>query len=410
MHRRGTSRSILAAVGAFAALSSAAPAAVAADDPGARLSAGTQIASGVEYRSFTFPASHGDVTGHLVTVDLSDPHVTTDLLHPGAVGASAPVTRMADTGGAIAAVNGDFFNITESQHPGVQATNAPVGPEIAGGHELKGAVPNAQRFGPALPPGTSTRDVIGVGMDRRARLDTLQLKGTVLTPAGSLPLAGLNQYALPVGGIGAFTSDWGTTSRVRSTCGSDTRRADPCSTDVYEVRVRRGRVESASAVIGGGPIAPDTTVLVGREAGAQELREFGVGEPVEVLSHLDAEGVVPLKFAVGGYPIARGGQPLAGLDTVTAAGRSAAGFGADGERLFLLSLDGNAETSAGLTISELAALLLDVGATDAVNLDGGGSSTLAVRAPGATAATAVNRPPGSFERPVPNAIGVFTQP
>ncbi|MQY11832.1 hypothetical protein SRB5_19510 [Streptomyces sp. RB5] len=409
MHRRTTTRSVLAALGAFGFFATAAPA-QAADDPDLRLSAGTETAPGIDYRSFTVAASHGSVTGHLVTVDLTDPHVTTDLLYPGAVAARDEVTDMADAAGAVAAVNGDFFNIDEAQHPGVQPTGASVGPAIADGRELKGAVPNGQRFGPALPPGTSTRDVIGVGVDRRARLDSLELTGTLLTPNESLPLDALNQYAIPVNGTGAFTADWGTPSRLRATCGTDTRRAAPCSTDVYEVVVRHGRVESASAGIGGGPIARDTTVLVGREAGAQRLRELSVGEPVQVLHRLDARGVVPLKFAVGGYPIARGGQPLAGLDNVTAAGRSAAGTGDDGKRLFLLSLDGNAETSAGLTIGELAALLLDVGADDAVNLDGGGSATLAVRTPGATATTAVNRPLGSAERPVPNAIGVFSRP
>ncbi|NGN63108.1 phosphodiester glycosidase family protein [Streptomyces sp. A7024] len=406
MRKRTALNSVAAFAAALALAGTAAPAHGA--DRDVRLSAAAPVAPGVDYRSFTFPASHGSVTGHLVTVDLADSHVRTDLLYPGAVGARSPVSGMANARGAVAAVNGDFFNIDESQHPGVEATGAPVGPAIAAARHLKAAVPNSQRFGPALPPGDTTEDVIGVGVDRTARLDRLKLRGAALTPDGTLPLAGLNQYALAEGGIGAFTAKWGSTSRVRATCGSDARRGDPCSTDTHEVTVRRGRVVATADTPGRGPIAADTTVLVGREAGAQQLRKLSLGEPVAVSHHLEAVSRVPYAFAVGGYPIRRGGAPLPGLDTVAAAARTSAGIGDSGHRLYLLALDGNAETSAGLTIAELADLMGELGATDAVNLDGGGSSTLAVRDPGAASVTVKNRPPGSFERPVPNGIGVFS--
>lgn len=51
----------------------------------------------------------------------------------------------------------------------------------------------------------------------------------------------------------------------------------------------------------------------------------------------------------------------------------------------------------------------ELGADSAVNLDGGGSTTLVARDPGAAAATVRNHPSGGVERPVPNAIGVFSR-
>ncbi|MFE0517023.1 phosphodiester glycosidase family protein, partial [Streptomyces sp. NPDC058964] len=193
---------------AGAALTGAAPAGAVQDSE--------RIARGVTYEEFDIAAGKGVTHAHVLVVDLRDPHVRVDLLHPGAVAARAPVSRLADSAGAVAGVNGDFFNITETQHPGVQATGATVGPAIAHGHALKAAVPGGQRFGPALPPGTTTRDVFGVGTDRRARMDRLSLRGSVRTPEGRLPLGGLNQYALPVGSVGAFTARWGNVSRVRA--------------------------------------------------------------------------------------------------------------------------------------------------------------------------------------------------
>ncbi|MHA5050633.1 phosphodiester glycosidase family protein [Streptomyces sp. SD15] len=371
----------------------------------------TAVAPGITYTEFDIPAAQGVAHAHVLSVDLRNPHVQVDLLHPGAVASRATVSRLADSRGAVAGVNGDFFNITETQHPGVEATGATVGPAIASGHTLKAAVPNGQRFGPALPPGTTTKDVFGVGLDRRARLDSLALDGAVRSPEGRWPLGGLNQYALPQGSIGAFTSDWGSVSRVRATCGTDADRAAPCSADTYEVTVRGGRVASVANTPGSGPIVPGTTVLVGREAGAQQLRKLAPGEPVRVRHRLISTATrIRYRFAVGGYPVLTDGQPLPGLNNTTAAVRTAVGVSGDGRRMLLLGLDGAPAYRSGLTIAEVAEIMRRLGSVDAFSLDGGGSTTLVARKPGANAVSVLNHPSGGAERPVPNGIGVFSRP
>jgi hypothetical protein len=270
-------------------------------------------------------------------------------------------------------------------------------------------VPNSQRFGPGLAPGTSTRDVIGVGADGRARLDSLQLAGTVITRQGHFPLTGLNQYAVAQGGIDAFTSDWGAVSRERAVCGSDTSRSAACTADAAEVTVQNGRVTAVGATPGAGAIAPHSTVLVGRESGADELRQLQVGDPVAVTYRLAGTDPVPLRFAVGGAPILRDGAPLPGVDAKTAAVRTGAGISSDQRHLYLVVLDGISATNTGMTLAELAGLLEDFGARDGVNLDGGGSSTCAVQLPGSSTVTVVNAHPGGVaERPVANGIGVFS--
>ncbi|KUM69964.1 phosphodiester glycosidase family protein [Streptomyces curacoi] len=404
--RLGAGRAALALLTALSALAGAALVGAA---PAGAAQRGSEIAPGVGYDEFDIPAARGTAHAHVLTVDLRNPRVRLDLLYPGAVAARATVSQLATAQGAVAGVNGDFFNISEAQHPGVQATGASVGPAIARGRVLKAAVPNGQRFGPALPPGTSTEDVIGVGVDRRARLDGLTLVGSIRTSEARLPLRGLNQYALPVGSIGAFTAGWGSVSRVRATCGTDTDRAAPCSTDTYEVTVRRGRVVSAADTPGSGPIAPDTTVLVGREAGAQHLRKLFTGERVEVRHRLAASASqVPFRFALGGYPVLDDGQPLPGLDTRASAVRTAVGIADGGRRLLLLALDGAPAYRSGLTIAEVASVMRDLGSVDAFSLDGGGSSTLVAREPGAARVSVRNHPSDGVERPVPNGIGVFS--
>ncbi|MGW7267525.1 phosphodiester glycosidase family protein [Streptomyces sp. NPDC054842] len=400
-------RTVLTALAAWSALAGAALAGAA---PVNAAEDGTRIAPGVLYREFDLPAAKGVTHVHLLSVDLRDSRTSVGLLYPGVVASREPVSRLADSRGAVAGVNGDFFNITETQHPGTEATGAPVGPAIAGGHPLKAAVPDGQRFGPALPPGTSTKDVLGVGADGRARLDSLALDGSVHTPDGGFALGGLNQYALPQDSVGAFTSDWGGVSRARAVCGTDTDRAAPCSSDTYEVTVRDGRVVSGSDTPGAGPVAADTTVLVGREAGAQRLRKLSAGETVRVRHRLvAARSRVAYRFALGGYPVLRDGKPLPGLDDRTSAVRTAAGIADGGRRLLLLAVDGAPAYRSGLTIAEVADALRSSGAEDAFSLDGGGSTTLVAREPGAAAVTVRNHPSGGAERPVPNGIGVFSR-
>ncbi|WP_374005365.1 phosphodiester glycosidase family protein [Streptomyces ipomoeae] len=409
MTRRGARfRTVLTVLAAWSVLAGAALVGAA---PAGAVSRAVELAPGIEYTRFDIQAAKGVAQAHVLSVDLRSRQVGVGLLYPGKVAARATVSRLATSAGAVAGVNGDFFNITEVQHPGVAVTGAPVGPVIVGGRALKAAVPNGQRFGPALPPGTSTKDVLGVTADGTARLDSVALDGSVTTAEGDLPLGGLNQYALPVGSVGAFTSGWGTVSRMRSVCGTDTDRAAPCSTDTREVLVRDGRVVSSADAPGSGAITSGTTVLVGREAGAQWLRKLSPGDSVKVRHRLVASSTrTPYSFALGGYPVLRGGRPLPGLDDTTSAVRTAAGIADSGRKLLLLALDGATAYRTGLTIAEVAAVMRKLGSTDAFSLDGGGSSTLVARAPGASAVTVRNHPTDGTERPVPNGIGVFTKP
>jgi exopolysaccharide biosynthesis protein len=85
--------------------------------------------------------------------------------------------------------------------------------------------------------------------------------------------------------------------------------------------------------------------------------------------------------------------------------RTAAGVTADGRTLILLVIDGRQPGhSLGATLPELADFMIELGAADAVNLDGGGSSTFIYRQPDGTLLK--NQVPGGTWRPVGNHLGV----
>jgi hypothetical protein len=131
-------------------------------------------------------------------------------------------------------------------------------------------------------------------------------------------------------------------------------------------------------------------------------------------------GLTPVhpREAAGGFPIlVRDSAEVAGLDSAGAATfapvrhpRTIVAVSAGGRRLYLITVDGRQPGySVGMTLRESARLALDLGATDALNLDGGGSTAMAIarRAGSAWRYEIVNRPSDpQGERAVGNALAV----
>ncbi len=63
---------------------------------------------------------------------------------------------------------------------------------------------------------------------------------------------------------------------------------------------------------------------------------------------------------------------------ITAGRYPRAALGLSGRELIAIASEGRADDEAGLTMAELAAAMVDLGAADAINLDGGGSASLVI--------------------------------
>jgi hypothetical protein len=124
---------------------------------------------------------------------------------------------------------------------------------------------------------------------------------------------------------------------------------------------------------------------------------------------LNGAGELDPVEAVGGFPaLLRGGRDVLGEQEVNEAfgqrrhPRTAVGWTADQSRLFLVVVDGRQEGySDGMSLPELTWVFRRLGAAHALNLDGGGSTALAV------GTTVVNRPSdASGGRAVGNALAL----
>lgn len=89
--------------------------------------------------------------------------------------------------------------------------------------------------------------------------------------------------------------------------------------------------------------------------------------------------------------------------------RTVAGVTKDGKRLIFLLVEGRRPgVATGMSYEELQAEMLRLGASDALNLDGGGSTLAAIRDPDGSYRV-VNTPSDGRERPVANVIGVSAE-
>lgn len=296
-------------------------------------------------------------------------------LNPGTVSSTAPLSEQADRAGAVAAVNGDFFDLAH--------TDAPHGVGVADGVLL-----HARAKG--------WNDTAVIGGDGRGRVETFRLSATATLPDGPVAVGNLNSGNVAQDGVGAYTPVWGEADLAETVKGAS---------EVHAVRVRDGVVAEVADDAGGWRPGADT-VLIGREAGAEALAVLAVGDPVTV--DVADPGV---RTAISGNEVLlRDGETVA-PDGYSPNPRTAVGFSADGARMWLVTVDGRSDDSVGMTYVELAGFLARLGADDVLSLDGGGSSTMVARLPGADGLSVRNHPSMGYERDVPNGIGFrITQP
>ncbi|MFA4929507.1 MAG: phosphodiester glycosidase family protein, partial [Patulibacter sp.] len=338
-----------------------------------------KVGPGVELRHLKQLTAKGWIDVQALSVDMQREGVSTDLMTAGPVASVATIRSMADKAGAVAGVNGGFFDIGNS--------GAALGPQIQNGTFLKS--------------GPGSENIAGVTKDRLGTIASLALEGTITLPSGPLPAASFNASSVAANGVGIYTAGWGSYSRERVGV-----------TNVAEVQVAGGVVTAVNPTQGGTGQLPDGTIaLVARESAADKLRELQVGDPVTVDYAPKVSNGADLKFAIGynNQPLVQDGEVRPNGDS-SLAPRTAIGFSGGGRKMLLVVADGRQASVVGPTLQHTGEIMKDLGAETAVNLDGGGSSTMVARPLGAFGTTVRNTPSDGSERLDPDGVGVFVAP
>jgi hypothetical protein len=221
--------------------------------------------------------------------------------------------------------------------------------------------------------------------------------------------------------------------------GADPDGAGPWQTSLMTVRAVANRDDLAAAVNGDFFMPKDTRNIAGRKV------PYFDGNWAKVVGHAMSDGkawATPVNAAWVALVVGPGNEVtlarraadvpkdareiVGGSNVLVENGkaiakgeppapRTAAGVDRAGKRLILLVVDGRRpEYSAGMTLDQLADEMVKLGCDRAINLDGGGSSTMVVRDPKTGLVELKNRPsdghdfflPLSVERPVANVLGV----
>jgi hypothetical protein len=145
-------------------------------------------------------------------------------------------------------------------------------------------------------------------------------------------------------------------------------------------------------------IADDEMVLsASSQTAIDRISHLTAGSTVTVSVSRSADWAGVTNAVVGLRFLVRNGQTTGASDGARAP-RTAIGVRANGT-VVLYTADGRQPGySAGLTLSEVAARLIDMGCVTAIELDGGGSTAMIARLPGERDAKLVNRPSGGSMR------------
>jgi hypothetical protein len=379
---------LLAAFAALFVTPSLARAAEPSNPPLPLINTTEEVGPGITLHHLKSLGESGWQDEQVLTVHLNEPGVSTNILTSGPVASGGPLTEAANKAGAVAGVNGGFFDIGNS--------NAAEGGEIGSGELIK-----------SPDVGISNTNHFGVSKAGLAELANLATQATAQFGGASQPVLSVNAadggHGVPANGMVAYTPAWGTYSRARGFTGV---------TDLAEVLVVNNKVVSVDSTgAQANQIPAGGFVLVGRESAAEAIRSLKPGEEVKLTYGLSAEATQELQFAIGdGGTIVEAGVAKPGLETAIAP-RTAAGFKDGGHTLVLATWDGPGGTGhGGIGVNVEAAEMAEEGVETAVNLDGGGSTTMVARALGAEGATVRNNPSDGTERSDPNGIGVFVEP
>jgi hypothetical protein len=289
--------------------------------------------------------------------------------------------------GALAAVNGGYFR-TEGLLKG----------EPAGLMALAGRVLSE----PAR--GRASLAAAEIGGLARIAVAQIRIKGRVRTgnpaakAAESRPIDGYNRDR-GRDDLVVFTPEFHRTTLT-----------DPSGAEAI---VRGGAVVEVRDKAGSSIIPADGFVVSGRGAAAEWIRtSLRPRTAVRIQTEIEAEPALPFEpdFLIGGGPrLLRAGRTVPSEAEAFPGGfyasrhpRTAIGLRADG-RIVLATVDGRQPgLSVGMTIAELAGLMAELRCVEALNLDGGGSTTMVVKG------KVVNSPSDpAGERAVSDAILLF---
>ncbi len=333
-------------------------------------------APGVSVTGWDATTQRGPVRYYVMRVAWRTPGISIDLAHGPRVRRVQPVTDMISAiPGVVAGTNGDFYDISD--------TGAPLGI----GRERTGLLLNAIDNG--------WNNALSVNTSGKWHVGELPTVGTVARHP-EIEVTNYNSPRVKINGTGIYDWRFGLAAGYGWTDGQ--RR------QVRLVQIVDGTVVKNTTTLPNRTRIKGTFLIARGDQAEDRLQALTVGSRVEVGYQLDGE----VEMALTGNALLVKKRQLVTADDTELHPRTAVGVDRDTKELIVLVVDGRQEFSRGYTMVELGNMMLRLGAEDALNLDGGGSTTFAAMRKGAL--RVINTPSDGFLRSVPNGLVVTYNP
>lgn len=328
---------------------------------------GRVVTAGVRYDRYRVSRSARPAVIHVASIDLNNPELELrSVLAREKMTGRETVSEMTRKQQALIGINGSFFT----------KTGNPLGMVITD-HQLV-SVP------------IMSRTVFGITSDKEIIFGNPRFRGRVKFDDNRIiELDGVNQQGSDES-IVLYTPEFG--------------EKTPTSTSCKEIALLGNKVVACGS--GNLIIPPGGVVISASGSKADALADVKIWKPADINYGLgpawndveEAVGGGP-RLVAGGVVRITGSEERFRKDVLEGrAPRSAVGITRD-NKLLLVAVDGRQPGySAGMTLHELALFLIDLGATDAMNLDGGGSTSFILDG------EVVNSPSDGEERPVGSAL------
>lgn len=313
------------------------------------------IRDGIEYAELTKEIDKTPVRMNLLRLDLKK--VRLDVVHAlGAAIGLEKTSSIAQRYGAFAAINAGFFRIDKSIYEGDDVSTLMID-------------------GKLLSENSSNRINLFIANEKSAT--SVQIGR--FNP--SLKLTARN-FSLPVSGI----------NRERKTdelivFTPEFHLSTLTDTNGVEILIVNGKITQILPDKGSSRIPAGGFILSASGKMREQLKSLKVGDKVSIDSPripLESFGMRELEDIVSGVPqLIKDGkiditwelEKSSKSFVETKHPRTAVAKLKDGKFL-MVTIDGRSESSGGIGLPQLAEILLEFGATDAMNLDGGGSTTM----------------------------------
>ncbi len=369
------------------------------------------IAPGVSYSRFRVVTADGPLSIHHLVLDLNNPGVRLDvaLAHNQLISSNETVSSMVRRSGAIAGINADYFDIRESGMPlnimvqGGRLLRSPSGRVAlallrAGGFWIG----HYRWHGSAVNLATRESHWLA-GFNTGFVRDGIVAISNVRGYGAPVPEPGVKQTVIEL--VPAADMAAGAVPYVSS-------NVQPSEDTEGRYVVRAVWPQQAFYA----PFPKDEVLLVGHGRAADWLLgAMPVGAPVQV-NLTTAPDWHLARAIIGGGPFLVANGRIADDPHSPAPGErhrrspvAAIGISQDSRRVLLAEIDGRQpRVSIGLTQPQLASYMQWLGAFQAMAFDSGGSATVVGRVPWRPVPSVLNSPSDGHERPVGNALLVFS--